>query len=307
MRGIGLRAESGEAEGSSMEAELICDYQCATGEGPLWHPGEERLYWIDIPAGRLFRYDPVTGVHEQVYQGEVIGGFTIQADGALLLFGEKGAVRLFRDGRLTTIIDHIPGEEAGRFNDVIADPEGRVFCGTMPAGERAARLFRLDPDGTLTTILDGVGLSNGMGFSPDRSVFYFTDSNNHVIYRFDYDQATGNVSNQGVFAHIDYGNAVPDGMTVDADGYIWSAEWDGGQVVRYAPDGTAERAIQLPTGKVSSVTFGGDGYSDLYITTAGGDDRAANGPHAGALFRLRIDGIHGKPEFPSRIRVPSAE
>ncbi len=288
----------------AMDPELICDYQCDTGEGPLWHPGEQRLYWVDIPAGRIFRYDPATGEHEQIYQGDVIGGFTIQEDGSLLLFGEKGAVRHWRDGRVTAVIEEIPGEEAGRFNDVIADPAGRVFCGTMPAGERAARLYRLGTDGSLTTVLDGIGLSNGMGFSPDRTMFYFTDSNNRVIYRFNYDRESGELSNQQVFARIDQGDAVPDGMTVDADGYIWSARWDGSRLVRYFPNGVEERVIEFPTKKVSSVTFGGPHYTDMYVTTAGGHNKDENGLHAGALFRVRLDGIRGVPEFPSRIQIP---
>lgn len=288
-----------------MEPEPLCDYRCATGEGPLWHADEQRLYWVDIPAGRLFRYDPATGNHEQVYQGEVIGGYTIQQDGSLLLFGENGSVRQWRDGQVTTVIEQIPGEEGGRFNDVIADPVGRVFCGTMPAGERLARLYRLDTDGSLTMVLEGVGLSNGMGFSPDRSIFYFTDSNNRVIYRFNYDQASGNLSEQRVFARIELDDGVPDGLTVDAQGYVWSARWDGGRLVRYSPGGIEERAIAFPTKKVSCVTFGGTRHSDMYVTTAGGDDRATNGAHAGVLFRSRLDGVQGVPEFRSRITVPT--
>lgn len=306
MGGMRGQIASGFVEGTPVKPEPLCDYQCATGEGPLWHPDEQRLYWIDIPAGRMFRYDPATGNHEQVYQGGMIGGLTIQQDGSLLLFGEKGSVRQWRDGHVTTVIERIPGEESGRFNDVIADPAGRVFCGTMPAGDRLARLYRLDTDGSLTTVLTGVGLSNGMGFSPDRSTFYFTDSNNRVIYRFDYDQASGGLSDQRVFARIDQGDAVPDGMTVDADGYVWSARWDGGRLVRYTPDGVEERAIEFPTMKVSCVTFGGPQYADMYVTTAGGDDREANGPQAGVLFWVRADGIHGVPEFRSRISVPNA-
>lgn len=288
-----------------MQPEPLCDYECVTGEGPIWHPDEQRLYWIDIPPGRLFRYDPATGDHEQVYQGGEIGGFTIQQDGSLLLFGEKGSVRQWHDGQITTLIDHIAGEESGRFNDVIADPAGRVFCGTMPTGNSLARLYRLDTDGSLTTVLTGVGLSNGMGFSPDHSKFYFTDSNNRVIYHFDYDPGSGSLSNQRVFARIDQGDAVPDGMTVDAEGYVWSARWDGGRLVRYAPDGAEDRTIEFPTAKVSCTTFGGPRYRDMYVTTAGGDDRKANGPSAGVLFRVQAEGFHGVPEFRSRVNVPS--
>ena len=283
-----------------MEPELIADYACITGEGPLWHPDEQRLYWVDIPKGRLFRYEPASGQHEQCLEGEALGGFTIQADGALLLFMARGAVKIWRAGELTTVIDEIPDERSTRFNDVIADPVGRVFCGTMPTAERPGRLYRLDPDGTLTKLLDGIGCSNGMGFTLDRRQMYYTDSTAHEIYLFDYDQATGAITNRRVFARNAPEEGMPDGMTVDAEGYVWSARWDGGCLVRYAPDGTEERRIAFPARKVSSVTFGGPEYTDIYVTTAGGDNKAAEGWGAGALFRLNL-GIRGLPEFRSRI------
>lgn len=285
-----------------MEPELVADYACLTGEGPLWHPGERRLYWVDIPAGRMFRYDPETGSHEQFYQGETIGGFTIQEDGSLLLFMAKGAIAVWRDGELYYIHEDIPDERETRFNDVIADPVGRVFCGTMPTKDRLGRLYQLDLDGTLTKLLDGIGCSNGMGFTPDRKQMYYTDSPTHEIYLFDYDQGSGTITNQRVFVHIPEGEAMPDGMTVDAEGYVWSAHWDGGCLVRYAPDGSEGRRIDFPAKKVSSAIFGGADYTDIYVTTAGGDNKAAEGSGAGGLFRLNL-GIQGVPEFPSRIRV----
>ncbi len=287
-----------------MDIELIADYRCVTGEGPLWHPGEQCLYWLDIPRGRIFRYNPASGTHEQVYQAtEAIGGFTIQSDGALLLFMARGAVKIWRDGRLTTVIEEIPDERETRFNDVIADPVGRVFCGTMRTPERLGRLYRLDLDGTITKLLDGIGTSNGMGFTPDRKQMYYTDTPKREIYRFDYDASTGAITNQRVFVRTpeDPEEGRPDGMTVDADGYVWSARWDGGCVVRYAPDGTEDQRITFPARKVSCPTFGGPDYRDLYVTTAGGDNKDLNGPGAGALFRVRVPGIRGVPEFPSRI------
>lgn len=285
-----------------MEPELIADYQCVTGEGPLWHPGEQRIYWTDIPTGRMFRFDPATGRHEQFYEGEVVGGFTIQADGSLLLFMARGAVKIWREGQLTTVIAEIPDEGESRFNDVIADPAGRVFCGTMSTPERPGRLYRLDTDGTLTKLLDGVGTSNGMGFTLGRKRMYFTDTRKRDIYLFDYDQATGAITHQRVFVNTpdQEGEGRPDGLTVDAEGYIWSARWDGHCLVRYTPEGVEERRINFPAKKVSSVTFGGPDYGDMYVTTAGGNNRDENGPGAGALFRLRL-GIKGLPEFPSRV------
>jgi D-xylonolactonase len=282
------------------QPELIADYRCVTGEGPLWHPQERRLYWVDIPQGRMFRYDPATGQHEQCYQGRPIGGFTIQADGALLLFMDRGTVKIWREGQLTTLIEEIPDERETRFNDVIADPAGRVFCGTMRTLDRLGRLYRLDLDGTLTLVLDDITCSNGMGFTLDRKQMYYTDTRRYEIYRFDYDQETGQIANRRLFVRVPEGEGAPDGMTVDAEGHVWSARWDGGRLVRYAPDGAQVARIDFPARKVSSVTFGGPDYADMFVTTAGGDNKEEDGPGAGGLFYLR-PGVRGLPEFYSRV------
>jgi sugar lactone lactonase YvrE len=285
-----------------MEPELIADYNCNTGENPLWHPLEGRVYWVDIPAGRLFRYEPATGRHEQCYQAEeAIGGFTIQADGALLFFMARGAIKIWREGQpLTTVVAEIPQERSSRFNDVIADPAGRVFCGTMPTSEQLGRLYRLDTDGTLTELLDGIGCSNGMGFTPDGRHMYYTDSPKHEIYIFNYDPTSGAITNQRVFVRTPEGEGSPDGMTVDAEGYVWSARWGGGCLVRYTPEGIEVLRVPFPAHKVSSVVFGGPTYSDMYVTTANQEGKEKEGPGAGALFRLNL-GIRGEPEFLSRV------
>lgn len=283
--------------------ELVADYACLTGEGPLWHPRERRLYWLDIPRGRMFRYDPATGKHEPCYQGSPVGGFTLQADGSLLLFGERGSIRVWREGIVRTIVEQIPEERESRFNDVIADPAGRVFCGTMPKPDGTpGSLYRLDTDGKLTRLFGGVACSNGMGFTPDRRRLYFTDSGPREITVFDYDEATGGLANRRPFLRLPEGT-IPDGMTVDADGYVWSAIWGGGCVIRCSPEGREAGRIAV-TGKLCAcLTFGGPAYDDIYITCAGGDDKAANGPGAGALFRVRGSGYRGVPEFASRVLV----
>ena len=283
-----------------MQPELIADYNCVVGEGPLWHPTERCVYWVDIPQGRIFRYDPALGEHSQIFEGPQVGGFTIQADGSLLLFMERGAVAWLRDGKLDYHIEQIEAERETRFNDVIADPAGRVFCGTMPAPDRAGSLYRLDTDGSITQVLSGIGISNGMGFTPDAKRMYYTDSPTHNIYIFDYDVDTGELANQRVFVNTGESDGIPDGMTVDAAGYVWSARWDGSSLVRYSPTGAQERRVWFPARKVSSITFGGDDYTDMYITTAGGQNKTAEGPGAGCLYRLNL-GIAGKPECLSRI------
>lgn len=283
------------------DVKMIADYACGTGENPLWHPDEKRLYWTDISTGRLFWYDPQTGHHQQCYDGPWVGGFTIQTDGLLCLFMDKGAILTWSDGFVDTIVPEIHEEVQSRFNDVIADPEGRVFGGTMATDERPGRLYRIDPDGSYEIVLDDCGGPNGMGFTPDLTKMYFTDSVDRTIWLFDYDRSSGSLSNRREFASITPEEGSPDGMTVDAEGCVWSARWGGGCVARYDADGELMQTLQIPADPVSSVIFGGEDLRDLYVTTAGGSNRDA-GSHDGALFRLRPGGT-GVPEFRSRIRL----
>jgi sugar lactone lactonase YvrE len=285
--------------------EMIADYQCQIGENPLWHPLEKCVYWTDITGGKLFRYDPATNHHEECYSGAPVGGFTIQADGALLLFMERGAIAKWRDGQINYVVDEIPAEIESRFNDVIADPCGRVFCGTvaLEVGTRPGRLYRLDTDGSVHQVLENIIVSNGMSFTPDRRNMYYTDSARRTIYVFDYDEKTGAITHQRVWLQTPEGAGVPDGMTIDAEGYIWSARWDGAALYRYTPDGMEERHIDLPAKKVSSVIFGGDDMCDIYVTTAlTGNTKAEEGEGAGALYRLQL-GIRGLPEYFSRVML----
>ena len=301
---VGLNAFLPNTRPIEMEPEVVADCVCPLGEGPLWHPVERQLYWLDFVLGELYRYDPVSGRHERFRDAPRVAGFTFQADGApLLLMGPTVAV--LRNGALDYIIEGLPDQRDVHFNDAIADPVGRVFTGTVlddqtRASDRLGMLYRLDTDGTITPMLDGIGISNGLGFTPDAKQLYYTDSYAQKIYLFDYDVQTGDLSNRRVFVETPPEGGLPDGMTVDAEGYVWSARWDGWALHRYAPDGTEERCIRFPAKKVSSVTFGGDGYTQIYVTTAGGDDRAEEGELAGALFRLDL-GIKGRPEYPSRI------
>jgi sugar lactone lactonase YvrE len=291
------------SSGNTTQIERIADCRCHTGENPLWHPAERRLYWTDIPGGRLYRFDPAAGGWETCYEGGPVGGFTLQADGGLLLFMARGAIAVRRDGGLEYLIREIPAERESRFNDVIADPAGGVFCGTMATASGNGRLYRLDTDGGLYVVMEGVGISNGMGFTPDRRRMYYTDSLLRRVYLFDYDEGTGALANRRIWLETPDGEGVPDGLTVDAEGCVWSARWDGGALYRYSPEGAELLRIPLPARKVSSVTFGGEDYRELFVTTAlAGGTRECEGEGAGALFRLR-PGVRGVPEFRSRIKA----
>ena len=153
--------------------EMVANYHCRCGEGPLWDERRQVLFWTDIPAGRLFRYDRVSGRHEPIYQGEPAGGFTLQQDGSLLLFGADRISRMGDDGRVEVLIDGID-PEMDRFNDVIADPQGRVYAGTMADDPQRGGLYRVDIDGSVRCLFRGTGCSNGMWFTPDRRGFDHT-------------------------------------------------------------------------------------------------------------------------------------
>ncbi|MFB6298134.1 MAG: SMP-30/gluconolactonase/LRE family protein [Salinirussus sp.] len=295
----GLLEATGGATG---EPERVVDTRCHTGEGPLYHPDEGAVFWVDIPNGDLFRYDPATGGHGHCYGTDVIGGFTIERDGALLLFEDGGRIERLENGAVDVVRETVEGERDSRFNDVVADPRGRVFAGTMPTDDRLGRLYRIGLDGKLERLRDGIDIPNGMGFSPDGGTFYVTESKPGRIDAYDYDPATGELSNRSTFVDCADETGIPDGLTVDTEGRVWSARWNGGSLVCYSPAGEELRRIGFPARKVSSATFGGPNNSDLYVTTAGGGDRATEGDGAGALFRLSV-GATGRPEFRSALGV----
>ena len=287
---------------------IVANYHCTCGEGPLWHPDEGVLYWVDIPKGRLFCYDPASGEHEQLKEGRHLGATTIQADGSLLLMGEGCYVSTWRDGVETDIIAGIEGET--RFNDAIADPEGRVFSGSMPHDgwkddpDKAGKLYRIDPDGTYHVMDRGFGCANGLAFTADLKTLLFCDSPSQNIYAYDYDRATGGLSNRRVYIATAGEGSVPDGMTLDSGGHLWSARWNGRCVVHYDETGREVERITMPTDKITSAAFGGDGLETMYITSAGGGaegDSGGTDEAAGALFSLRVKGATGVPEYRSRI------
>ena len=306
-----------------VELELLCDYECLVGEGPVWHDTEQCVYWVDIYRGTLYRYDPATGEHGEVFRSDrYLGGFTIQEDGSFVLFLQDGAIHHWDKEKVTPLFQRIatPHKEDIRFNDVSADPAGRVFAGLtalMPTADKRRSLYRLDPDGSLRAVVDGLGCSNGIGFTPDHQKMYLTDSSDRVIWLYDYDVATGKLGSRAPFVVVPEGGdeGVPDGMTVDADGYVWSARWGGHKLVRHAPSGAAVAEIRFPVERVSSVIFGGADFTDLYVTTARGvsgtaDEPVVDDPHrpAGALYRVKVGhlGIRGVAEPRSKARLPQA-
>lgn len=289
-----------------LDPQVVADPACHTGECPCWHPEHAALYWIDIPQGRLFRHRPDDGGYELCHEGDPLRAITIEADGAILLFEEPGTLLRWTKSAVTSVEMERPAIDVFRFNDVTADPAGRVFCGIMPEDHRPGALYRLDRDGTMNRVLDDVAFPNGMGFNPGADRFYFTDSYGNAIYTFDYDEDTGAITDRRLFADTEADPGVPDGLAVDADGHIWSGRWDGGGVIRYDPTGRRVGRFELPARKVTSLAFGGPAYRTAYLTTALASSsdpigtKAEEGEGAGTLLRTDL-GVTGSPPNRSRL------
>jgi len=274
----------------------VANYHCEIGENPRWDERSGRLHWLDIETGRLFRADHATLEHECFYRGPVVGGFSFQDDGALLLF-EADRIALLSQGNRRVLKEGIDADMA-RFNDVIADPEGRVYAGTIGKTLGSGGLYRVERDLTVTCLWKGTGCANGMGFSADLARFYWTCSTTRRIFVSDYDRESGEMRNRRVFYRAPEAEGTPDGLTLDLRNHLYSARWGGSSVLEMSEDGAVVGRIELPVTRVSSACFGGPELDTLYVTTAGGRD-APNGAD-GTLYRVKL-ATQGKIEFRSRI------
>ena len=268
------------------------------GEGPIWHVEEEALYWVDIQNKRYHRLKPATGVHAVFDVDFVISAIGFRASGGLVMAtGEGLALCDPAEEALRVVADPEAHETDTRFNDGAVDRQGRFWAGTM-GPDLTHNLYRMDPDASVHPMETGIGTSNGIGWSPDDTTMYYTDSARRVIYAYDFDPVSGDIANRRPFVRVPEGAGVPDGLTVDSEGYVWSARWDGWQVVRYDPDGQVVREVRLPVQRPTSCALGGPGLDELYITSAWTGlteaQRRAQ-PRAGDLFRVRV-GVPGLPE-----------
>ncbi|MFN3683292.1 MAG: SMP-30/gluconolactonase/LRE family protein [Fimbriimonadaceae bacterium] len=285
-----------------LRAEPILAVRCHLGEGPRWHPTERCLYWCDIEAGELHRWTPGGEDHRAWAVARQLGGFTFQADGSMLLFCEEGRVRRFRGAEATEFAS-LPGDPPpGRFNDVSADPAGGVICGTMPRDGRLGTLYRLSADRRFQVLATEVGCSNGIGFSPGGDRMYFVDSPLRRLDVWDFDPTTGSASNRRPLADFADLPGVPDGLTVDAEGCLWVAFWDGGAVWRLSPDGQRLASVEVPTRRPTSVAIGGPDGRTAYVTSYGGPAQDPDDPLAGLLFAFPA-GVEGKPELLSSVET----
>ena len=202
---------------------------------------------------------------------ERLGSVALRANGGLIGAFASGFKWIDPDTlAVTPVVDPEPDKPGNRFNDGKCDRRGRLFAGTMDNEEVACTgtLYRLDPDLSVHVMATDVHLSNGLDWSPDDRVMYYTDSLRHVIWVYDFDLETGEIGTRRVFAEVPAGAGVPDGLCVDAEGFVWSAHWGGWRVTRYGPDGRIDRVIELPASQITCPTFGGPDLDVLYVSSA---------------------------------------
>jgi sugar lactone lactonase YvrE len=263
------------------------------GEGPVWDASAGVLRWVDMLAGDILTLE-ADGVVSRLHVGDVAAAFRPRAGGGLVVAVERGFVLVDEDGRVGPVQRAFEDPDV-RMNDGGCDPAGRFFCGSMAYDMAPGRgsLFRFDPDGGVTRVLEGLGISNGIAWSADGTRLHFVDTLTGRVDLFDYDLGSAELSNRRPLATIDEDDGMPDGLALDAEGGTWVALWTGSAVHRYDAEGRLDAVVRLPVSQVTACAFGGHNLDELFITTSRLDLGDAE-PAAGAVFRVEV-GVRGLP------------
>ncbi len=280
------------------------------GEGAVWHPDQNALYWTDINRFLVHRFDPSAQATNTWSFGEPVTAVRLTTDAELLLLvmGLRIAVWSPRRHPELRTIYRLAAAPEMRFNDAGVDPRGSLWAGTMrnnvgTQGEEKdvnftdGVLYKIDPDGAVSEWKTGVGISNTVAWSPDSKTFYFGDTPANAIYRFEYDIVTGTISGEETFL-AGYPQGQPDGSAMDAQGYLWNARYGGRCVIRIAPNGQVDRVVPLPVLKATTCAFGGRDLRTLYITSARSADQ-----FSGSVFSVEVE-VGGLPD--GRFKLESA-
>ena len=284
--------------------QIAVDCQTRLGECPLWHSGEDALYWVDIEGRTLWRHDPATGETRSWPTPDRVGSFAFVASGGFLLALPDRIVRWTPDsGPAETVIAALPGQAKGtRLNDGRCDRQGRFVVGAFDETTRQpiGSVWRLELDGSVTTLIAaGITCANATCFSPDGRTMYFGDTPSGNIWAYAYDPAPGApLGERRLLTDSRDQPGKPDGAVVDAEGFVWNAQVFGNRLARYAPDGRLDRAIDLPIKNPTCPCFGGPGLTTLYLTSLRGSRALSDwqpGPIDGTILAL-APGVQGLPE-----------
>jgi len=285
----------------NMTAKLVLDAKARLGEGAIWHPTENKFYWLDIEAAELHIYDPATKKDIHFPTGEKAGTIVPIQGGGVLLAMQNSIRRMDTNTGELTLVTKPLNDSLVRFNDGKADPAGRFWVGTMAHDlkEGAAALYRMDKDKSFHRVVDNVTVSNGLVWSADKKTMYYVDSPTYTVQAFDYDDQTGEITNGRVVIRIPAAvGGTPDGMAIDAEGKLWIAIWGGAAVVRCDPaTGAVLQRVEVPALNVTSVAFGGKNLETLYITTVREwqtPEQLGKYPLSGGIFSVQ-PGVRGVP------------
>jgi len=289
----------------TIEVNCVWRDESIVGESPVWSHDEQVLYWVDIRRGRVQKFDPKTSSNEYVEIDDIVTSVNLKAgNGLVLTLGKEFASLDQWGGKVTRMGNPEPDQNDNRFNDAKCDRRGRLWAGTMgdhnwmaPTGS----LYSFEGPGRVKRCQSEVICSNGTAWSPDNRTMYYTESFRYAVYAYDFDLSSGEISNRRVFLQLDpSGGEFPDGLTVDSEGFVWSAHVGKGRIVRYDPDGKADMEIQLPVTRGTSCAFGGENLDMLFITSARETltpELIEKEPLAGSLFACKpgVVGIYETP------------
>jgi sugar lactone lactonase YvrE len=282
------------------ELKTVIEAKAILAEGPLWHPQQQKLYWVDIEKHELHRFDPEKGEDISLDVGQRVSAVVpLKNDSRMLIALEDGIAKVdMTSGSIKPLVDLEKNMPANRCNDGRCDPAGRFWIGTMNLDEKkeAGNLYRINFDYQVTRILNNVSVSNGMAWSMDHKKMYYIDSPTYLVKAFDYNSETGDISNPHPAITIPKEMGTPDGMTIDEEGMLWVAHYGGAQVCRWNPvNGKLVSKIDIPAPHVTSCTFGGAALNTLFITTARenlSDEEINEYPLSGSVFAIKV-GVRG--------------
>jgi sugar lactone lactonase YvrE/DNA-binding IclR family transcriptional regulator len=276
-----------------IEVACVLPWGAQLGEAPVWMAQEKRLYWVDMLEPGIHRFDPSTGRNESCALGKLVSAILPADDGSLFVASQDGIETLdFTTGQFSSYVNPEPGMSENRLNDAKVDPHGAIWVGSMrlDASKPEGCLYRITSASDVRRMETGITVSNGIGWSPDGSTLYFVDTAPGLILAYDIEGPSKELRNRRIFAKIPDDSGRPDGLTIDADGGVWCAIWDGWRVDRYLPNGKLDFSVPMPVPRPTSVAFGGADLSTLYITSARirlPASTLAEAPLSGGLFSCR--------------------
>ncbi|XP_006639196.2 regucalcin [Lepisosteus oculatus] len=294
---------------SSVKIECAVKEKNKIGESPVWEEKEGTLLYVDVSGQKVCRWNPATNQIHTLKTDQYVGSVVPRRSGGYIIgVGTRFAAVDWKQQTITTIAHVDEDKSNNRFNDGKVDPAGRYFAGTMALEVRPAELerhqgslFTLNPDHSVVKHFDQVDISNGLDWSLDHKIFYYIDSLSFKVDAFDYDKKTGNISNRRAVYHLEKDEGIPDGMCIDTEGKLWVACYSGGRVLHIDPTtGKRLRTVKLPVDRTTSCCFGGQDYSELYVTTASegmDEDSMKRQPEAGGIFKITGLGAKGIPPY----------